>query len=252
MNLPPRIAASALALALSTSGVLLACSSSSSDPAPLAAPASPASTSDAAAGSPTKPTPGADSGTASDAAPDASADACVDTTPSPFCKAFEDYVKACSFMPSLTCNGDCSFHHLCNAFDTQINSATRSAAQIACLTAANCDGAKLRDCAYQKYGDHPQTSAQAALVSAYCSTCAAADPMCTTTAIAYDADAGAFAVANIFTAAWEFTDAVTSKIKSQCTGGALDQTSAGTCDAAFGNCVAKVVTAEPASSVTCQ
>ncbi len=230
-------------LATSAGLALLACSTD--DASSDVAPAIP--TNDAAAAGDARP-PGTDAASTVDATADASP-VCAASTP--YCKAYIDYASVCGYQKS-TCDGGCSFVPKCNAFDTSINSEARRAAEIDCFSAANCDTVKRRDCGYRKFADHAQTSAQQALVTQYCATCAAGDASCTTTAVTYDGDAGALAITAIFSAAWSFGDAVTSEIATKCTGAALDGGAAGSCDAAFGACVKKVLFAHPETSLSCK
>jgi hypothetical protein len=231
---------------MSTALALLACSTD--DAAADVASASP--TNDAAAAGDSS-VPGVDAALTGDAAADGPAALTSCAAATPYCKAYIDYASVCGFQ-KYTCDGGCSYVPKCNAFDTSINSEARRAAEIDCFTAANCDTVKRRDCGHRKFADHPQTTAQQALATQYCATCAAGDASCTTTAVTYDGDAGALATTAIFSAAWSFSDAVTSEIAMKCTGAALDGGAAGSCDAAFGACVQKVVLARPESSTSCK
>jgi hypothetical protein len=251
MRITPVLFLSSLGVAAVSA--LLACSSNASE-APT-----PAADFDSGAGSVVR----ADSGSGSevspsvDAAPgdataaDDAADATTCGSVTSYCDAYVAYANACG-LQKYTCDGGCGFLAKCNAFDGAINSVQRRAAETACLTAANCDTAARRDCGYRKYAEHPQTAAQQALVSQYCMTCAAGDASCATTSVTYDVSAGPLAVSAIFNAAWSFADAVTSEIATKCTGAALDAGAGGSCDAAFGACVQKVVSAHAETNLSCQ
>jgi hypothetical protein len=183
---------------------------------------------------------------ASDAGPDladatSAADRAVgpeDAGPRTTCAITRDYFEACGNGAELNCGED--FDAWCEDNDRTINSAAYRRAEEACLTTDHCDGNQRRACEYAHYDEETPTSAQAALVAAYCATCEPGDPAgCKARATHYDASKGPKAVPDVFVAAWELSDALAQEITTKCTGGDASA-DAGTCAREFASCSADV------------
>lgn len=157
--------------------------------------------------------------------------------PSAFCEVTRTYFEACGNEGELTC-GASGFDAWCTANDA-LNSEAFRQAETSCLTTKNCDGRLRRDCDYTFYGTLKPTTAQKALVTSYCKTCAPNDVSgCQKRSVTYDKKAGIQSVPDIFIAAWELSDALVKDITAQCTGSALgvDETRLATCADEFAKC----------------
>jgi hypothetical protein len=141
----------------------------------------------------------------------------------------------------LTCGPD-QFDAWCALNDTAINSESYRRAEAMCLTQDNCDGLARRACEYASYATATPTEAQKQVVAAYCQTCEPADTAgCAARKTAYDTTLGPKSTDDVFTAAWELSDALDDAIRTQCTGATLDAgASAADCLNAFGNCAGGV------------
>lgn len=126
-----------------------------------------------------------------------------------------------------------SFTSWCAA-QSKTNSASYEEGDTVCLAGA-CDSKTRSDCRYKTYKEASLTAAQKAFITAFCATCPV--PNCEASLKAYDAAKGPDAVSDAFVAAWEFSDAITDKIRTKCTGAALSM-DGGTCLKAFGSCAA--------------
>jgi hypothetical protein len=198
-------------------------------------------------------------GTATTDSPDASGDATTEQRPAldsgaadagapSTCELTRAYTTACSkSLPDagdpLTC-GDAKFDAWCALNDTAINSASFRRAEALCLTTKNCDGLARRDCEYRSYATATPTAAQQQVVAAYCQKCEPADPTgCASRKTTYDLTLGPKGTDDVFTAAWELSDALADAIRTKCTGAALDAGAgpdAGACLKAFGSCAGGV------------
>jgi len=128
----------------------------------------------------------------------------------------------------LTC-GAAKFDAWCDLNDKAINSESYRRAEAMCLLKQNCDGYARRDCEYRSYLTAKPTTAQKAVVAAYCQTCEPGDPTgCITRKTDYDAVVGPKGTDSVFVAAWELNDTLDDEIRTKCTGAALD---AGVADA---------------------
>lgn len=135
------------------------------------------------------------------------------------CEQTKLYTEACA--QELTCGDD--FDTWCAANDRAINSETFRRAEAQCLTKANCDGNDRRDCEYRSYASATPTSAQAAIVEAYCATCEPSDTAgCAKTQTTYNPALGPKSVSDLFVAAWELADPLVEEIRKKCTGSALN------------------------------
>jgi hypothetical protein len=145
----------------------------------------------------------------------------------------------------LTC-GASKFDAWCALNDTAINSESYRRAEALCLLKQNCDGLARRDCEYRSYLTAKPTTAQKAVVAAYCQTCEPTDTAgCITRKTDYDAVVGPKSTDSVFVAAWELSDTLDDQIRTKCTGTALDAGVAAALDAggdaapcykAFDNC----------------
>jgi len=151
------------------------------------------------------------------------------------CAITRAYLLACS--KDLTCGPE-KFDAWCVDNDRVLDSDTYRNAEAKCLVTANCDQGKRHDCDYRTYNNATPTTAQSALVAAYCATCEPGDKAgCATRSTTYDVQQGPDAVTDIFVAAWELADPVTDEIRVKCTGSALDAgTGDAACAAAFSDC----------------
>ena len=157
------------------------------------------------------------------------------------CSVTRTYLTECNKLApdggdELTC-GDGKFDAWCELNDKAINSAAYRRAEAQCLTTKNCSGLVRRDCEYRSYATATPTTAQKAVVAAYCATCEPADTTCPARKIAYDTAKGTTSTDDVFVAAWELSDTLDDLIRTSCTGSALDA-GGGTaaCLKAFGNC----------------
>jgi hypothetical protein len=131
------------------------------------------------------------------------------------CETTLEFAKACGTVGDLNCGS--RFEAWCDANDRAINSDTFRRAEARCLIAENCDVNDRNDCEYRSYSTETPTSAQAALVAAYCAHCAPEDLAgCTKRATVYDPSLGIKSVENIFIAAWELKDSIVEQITSTC------------------------------------
>lgn len=165
---------------------------------------------------------------------EAAADAAAPGSP---CAATRAYVERCGGEDALNC-GASGFDAWCEANDRAVNSDAYRRAEDKCISPElACDADARRACEYASYADATPTSAQRALVDAYCATCEPDDAAaCATRATTYDAAAGPKSVSDIFIAAWELADPIVDSIRTKCTGGALD--AGADCAAAFSSCAA--------------
>lgn len=158
------------------------------------------------------------------------------------CEITRAYVVECQGAAELNC-GPAKFDAWCAQNDAIINSETYRRAEAACLVKANCDPDVRRDCEYRSYATATPTTAQKAVVAAYCQTCEPADPTgCATRKTTYVPSAGIKSVDDVFVAAWELADPIADEIRTKCTGSALDAggTDAATCLKAFAGCAGDV------------
>ena len=167
---------------------------------------------------------GADAATDGPSASDGGGDAAV----ADVCAVEKQHGVDCS--QTLEC-GD-KFEAWCKEAD-KVDSEQRRAGKRACLTKDRCKSADVRDCIYKTYNKATRTAAQEALLDAYCNTCFTGGGigLCKAASPAYDAAKGPAGVTDIFLAVWELSDALTDKVRTTCTGGALD---AGVADAGDG------------------
>lgn len=217
------------AVALSASGLAALVSACASDSSSIGA-GSPDASSDAAS---------------STQRPDLDAGGDPDTAPAPStCELTRAYVTACNKLQpdggeELTC-GEAKFDAWCDLNDKAINSASYRRAEAMCLTTKNCDGLARRDCEYRTYATATPSTAQKAVVAAYCQTCEPGDPAgCATRKTVYDPAKGPKSTDDVFVAAWELNDALDDDIRTKCTGAALDAGAgpdAATCLKQFANC----------------
>lgn len=157
------------------------------------------------------------------------------------CEKTRAYVERCGGEGELNC-GASGFDAWCAANDQAVNSDAFRRAEEKCLGPdLACDANARRDCEYRSYGTETPTSAQSALVDAYCKTCEPGDVAgCTTRSTVYDPAAGPKSVSDIFIAAWELRDSIVDSIRTKCTGAALDAGADGAaCAAAFASCAAE-------------
>jgi hypothetical protein len=149
----------------------------------------------------------------------------------------------------FTC-GEAKFDAWCAKADQAINSEAYRRAEALCLVKKNCDGFDRRDCEYRSYATAKQTTAQKAVVTAYCQTCEPTDVSgCVTRKTDYDRGLGPKSTDDVFVAAWELSDTLDDEIRTKCTGSALDAGVLGALDAggdaaaclkAFGNCAGDI------------
>lgn len=190
--------------------------------------------------------PRADAGSSSggvDASSDGSpgADAGGDAAVADVCAVEKQHGVDCGLK--LEC-GD-KFDAWCKEAD-KIDSEQRRSAKRACLTKDRCATADARDCIFKTYNKATRTAAQEALLDAYCNTCFTGGGigLCKAASPAYDTSKGPAGVTDIFLAVWELSDTLTDKIRTTCTGGALDAGAAdagdgggaSSCAAAFASC----------------
>ncbi len=153
------------------------------------------------------------------------------------CSRKKSFLQACGFP--IECGAD--FTPVCVA-NEKLNSAQKQAAELACLTAANCGAKKADDCQYRTYPGKAMTAAQQDLLDRYCATCGQANVgKCKTDALAYSGDPST--VTDIFLAVWESSDALAKSMADKCTGGAADAGGADggvTCERAFALCAGGV------------
>jgi len=145
----------------------------------------------------------------------------------------------------LTC-GAAKFEAWCALNDKAINSEAFRRAQALCLVKKNCNGFDRKDCEYRSYFTAKQTNAQKQVVEAYCATCEPTNQAaCFTKKTEYDPGKGPNSTDDVFVAAWELNDTLDDRIRTKCTGTALDAGvaasidaggDAGPCLKAFGNC----------------
>jgi hypothetical protein len=168
---------------------------------------------------------------------DARADAPTnaDAPASTLCDLTKTFTLACS--GSLTC-GDAGFDLWCASNDSLINSRQFRDGQRQCLVAPrNCNSDLRNDCQYRTYASQARSTAQQKVVDDYCATCFTQDVAgCKQRSVAYDPDAGPASVPDIFVAAWELGDTLTTDIDTKCTGAALDGGPDASCDRAFADC----------------
>lgn len=160
------------------------------------------------------------------------------------CEITRAYVTGCNEGKpdggeELTC-GNGKFDAWCALNDKAINSESFRRAQALCLTQANCDPDKRKDCEYKTYATAMPTAAQKAVALAYCQTCEPADPTgCVARKTIYKTALGPESTDDVFIAAWELNDALDDEIRMKCTGSALDagtMPDAGGCLKQFANC----------------
>jgi len=155
------------------------------------------------------------------------------SAPSP-CAVTRAFVERCN--GELNC-GPANYDAWCAKNDTAVNSDAYRRAEAKCLPDVACTAADRNDCEYKSYMTETPTAAQKALVEAYCKTCEPNDVSgCQTRSVTY-VPGGKGEVSDIFIAAWELNDALTDKVRAECTGGALDA-GADPCDKAFASCAA--------------
>jgi hypothetical protein len=174
----------------------------------------------------------ADGTAKNDASPDAAADVGFGAS---ICPLTREYTLACNGQ--LNC-GDAGFDTWCAQNDRLVNSEQFREGARRCLRAPdNCNPVKRSDCQYKSY-TQPRTAAQQKVVDDYCATCFPQDVAgCKQRSVTYDPDAGPSAVPDIFIAAWELSDSLTTQIDTKCTGAALDAgTDDGGCAKAFADC----------------
>lgn len=191
-----------LALALSVPPLVIACAAS----APSDAPQPPTGT---------LPSDGSIESVPED---DGGEEAAADAAPVDVCEAERASAFACDVAGSLTCGAD-GFVAWCRERTTKVDSAARERALAACLPGSSCDSNAFKACVYAREAKDAATDAQKRLVASYCATCAPSDATCASKAVRYD---GPKNVTDLFLAAWELSDALTTKITDECTGGALD------------------------------
>ncbi|MFO0667607.1 MAG: hypothetical protein U0174_26885 [Polyangiaceae bacterium] len=126
-----------------------------------------------------------------------------------------------------------SFTSWCAA-QSKTNSAAYEEGDAVCLGGL-CDSKTRSDCRYKTYKEASLTASQKAFITAYCNTCST--PNCEASLRTYNAAKGPDGVSDAFVAAWEFSDAITDKIRTKCTGAALS-IDGGSCEKAFGSCAA--------------
>lgn len=166
------------------------------------------------------------------------------------CQLEREYFTGCKL--DLTCS-DTKFDAWCKSNDTAINSVTYRNGEASCLTQANCDPDKRKDCEYRTYNTATATPAEQALVGSYCQTCEPGDTLgCVARSTKYNVGGGPNAVPDIFVAAWELADPIVLEIQNKCTGSALDggvdaggdggapDGGAASCAKAFAGCAADV------------
>lgn len=161
-----------------------------------------------------------DGGATADATTKPKGDAgATDAAAASTCEQTKNYVEACA--QELTCGDD--FDAWCEGNDRAINSDAFRRAEAQCLTKANCDGNDRRDCEYRSYASATPTSAQSAVVEAYCATCEPSDTAgCATKHTTYNPALGPKSVSDLFVAAWELADPLVEEIREKCTGSALN------------------------------
>jgi hypothetical protein len=164
------------------------------------------------------------------------------------CQITRAYVTDCDMgMPDggdgLTC-GNAKFDAWCALNDKAINSEAYHRAEAMCLTHANCDPDKRRDCEYKTYATAIPTTAQTQVALAYCQTCEPADPKgCVTRETTYKSALGPKSTDDVFVAAWELNDALDDEIRTKCTGAALDAGATpdgGACLKQFASCAGDI------------
>lgn len=161
-----------------------------------------------------------------------------DAGPKTTCSITRAYFAGCGNEGDLNCGPD-EFDAWCAENDQKINSEAYRRAEALCLTDANCDGAKRRDCEYEHYNGETPTASQKALVTAYCETCEPSDVSgCTARSTTYEPAKGIGSVPDIFIAAWELADPIVDEIKTKCTGGS--EPDAGACAKAFAGCAGDI------------
>ena len=145
-----------------------------------------------------------------------------------------DHERAC---------GD-KFDAWCTQFST-MNSAIYTEADAACL-ATTCEVSARSDCRFRHYRREALSTAQTALLDAYCASCGDAD--CAERTLRYNSAAGPNSVSDAFIASWELSEPIVDAIRTRCTGlrDAGDAGDAGTasdratCVHDFGQCAADV------------
>ena len=131
----------------------------------------------------------------------------------------------------LTC-GDPKFDEWCALNDKAINSESYRRAEALCLVKKNCKLYDRYDCEYRSYATAKPTTAQTQVVAAYCQTCEPTDTAgCITRKTEYDPGLGPNSTDSVFIAAWELNDTLDDKIRTKCTGTALDAGVAAALDA---------------------
>lgn len=156
------------------------------------------------------------------------------------CAITRKYTETCGSAADLNC-GEGGFDAWCEANDQAINSEAYRRAEALCLTVANCDGKKRRDCEYRHYDDETPTESQRAVVAAYCETCEPSDISgCTTRSTKYDPAKGVGSVGDIFVAAWELSDELASEIRTKCTGSSVVDAGAAACAQTFAGCAGDI------------
>ncbi|AKU95423.1 hypothetical protein AKJ09_02087 [Labilithrix luteola] len=159
------------------------------------------------------------------------------------CEQTRSYFEDCA--QELTCGND--FDTWCAANDQAINSDAFRRAEAKCLTKANCDGNDRRACEYGSYATATPTTAQKAIVEAYCATCEPDDAAgCAKRQTTYNSAAGPKSVSDLFVAAWELADPLVDEIRTKCTGDALDGGAgdAAACAKAFSLCAGDIYIAK--------
>ncbi|MDB4943616.1 MAG: hypothetical protein JWP97_3150 [Labilithrix sp.] len=162
------------------------------------------------------------------------------------CERTRQYQTACAALEPdagdpLNC-GAAKFDAWCAVNDQKINSDAFRRAETTCLTTpANCDGNARRDCEYRSYASATPTAAQLAVVDGYCRMCEPADVAgCKARKVAYDPSKGPKSVDDVFTAAWELSDALTDEIRTTCIAGKDGGASPAACYSVFSNCAGGV------------
>lgn len=172
---------------------------------------------------------------------DAGLDAGVDAD---LCSLERAYEEACG-KTDLLCDTRENQDKWCALNDKAENSEAFRAGERKCLTPKLCDTKLRADCRYKTYAQATPTTAQKALVTAYCATCEPGVTACATNAVTYDTVGGPSSITDIFLAAWEFNDGIADEMRSRCTGngldaGVVDGGDAGACLKAFSKCTGDV------------
>lgn len=120
------------------------------------------------------------------------------------------------------------------ALQAATNSHAFEVADTSCVN-STCTSSARSKCRYEQYNDIGLSNAGQALAEAYCQTCTQVSS-CLASVSSYSASR---AVSDAFVAAWELSDTIVDRIRTECTGAALTVT-AGNCPKSFGSCASDI------------